>query len=347
MVEGVELRGVMARLGSFTLGPISTVFPGGAYTVILGPTGSGKSSVLKVIAGIYRPQRGSVLIDGVDVTREPPERRGVSYVPQGYAVFDHMTVYENIEYGLKIRGVPRDERRKLVLGIAHELGIEHILNRRAHNLSGGEQQRVALARALVVSPRVLLLDEPLSMLDMETRDRILPMLKQLPLKYGVTVVHVTHDWDEAYSLADKIIVINRGLIVEEGDPESVFNNPRSEFTARFLGFRNIIRGLAEVHGTQTIVRINDEIKLISTETMGGDVYVVIRPEWVRIVDDGYNGVNKLRGVVDGVMRTRVGYQVTVNVGHGLTITVLTNDAVKVGQVVTLFIPPERVHLIRL
>ncbi len=213
----VELRNVVVRLRYFTLGPINTVFERETYNVILGPTGSGKSTLLKTIAGIYKVSEGNVVIDGIDVSKEPPETRNVSYVPQGYAIFDHMTVYENIEYGLRFKGIPKPERRRLIIEIAKDLGIDYLLNRRAVNLSGGEQQRVALARALVIKPKVLLLDEPpLSMLDRETRDRIILMLRELPKKYGITVVHVTHDWDEAYSLADKVYIMNEGKVLEEG-----------------------------------------------------------------------------------------------------------------------------------
>jgi len=175
------------------------------------------------------------------VTEIPPEARDISYVPQGYAVFDHMSVYENIEYGLRFRGVPSGERRRLVEEIAEDLGIKHLLGRKAVNLSGGEQQRVALARALVVRPKVLLLDEPLSMLDRVTRERIIPLLKELPRRYETTVIHVTHDWDEAYSLADKVFIMNMGRVIEEGDPAQIFERPRSVFTAQFLGFQNVIR----------------------------------------------------------------------------------------------------------
>lgn len=349
----VELRDVTVNLKFFRLGPVSTVFEYRTYNVVLGPTGSGKSTLLKAIAGIYRVSGGRVFIDGVDITDLPPEMRNVSYVPQGYAVFDHMTVYENIEYGLRFRGVPKDERRRLVLSIARDLGIEHLLGRRAVNLSGGEQQRVALARALVVTPKVLLLDEPLSMLDRETRERIIPILRELPSKYGITVIHVTHDWDEAYSLADRISVMNDGKIVEEGSPEQVFERPRSVFTAQFLGFQNILRGFVERKTSYgSVVRISDEVKIMSSAIVDGNVYVCIRPEWIEVVK-GANDVladsntNVFRGVVREVIRTRLGYQAIVSISNDVTITALSRAPVNPGEEVMLRIPSERVHVIGL
>ncbi|MGC8607345.1 MAG: ABC transporter ATP-binding protein [Vulcanisaeta sp.] len=345
MPNMVELRGVVTRLRYFTLGPISTVFGRETYNVVLGPTGSGKSTLLKVIAGIYRASMGNILIDSVDVTREPPESRNVSYVPQGYAVFDHMTVYENIEYGLRFRGVPRQDRRRLIQEIAKDLGIDYLLNRRAVNLSGGEQQRVALARALVIRPKVLLLDEPLSMLDRETRDRIMIMLRELPGRYGITVIHVTHDWDEAYSLADKVFIMREGRIIEEGNPEQVFNKPSRVFTAKFLGFQNIIRGIAE----GSIVRLSNEIELRIDEYVDGEVYVCVRPEWIRVArDEGVNidGHNVLRGVVNEVIRSRFGYQLLVSIGNNLSLTAISSSAFKPGDKVLLLIPRESVHVIK-
>ncbi|WP_054857526.1 ABC transporter ATP-binding protein [Vulcanisaeta sp. JCM 16159] len=341
----VELRSVVVRLRYFTLGPISTVFEHETYNVILGPTGSGKSTLLKTIAGIYKVSEGSVVIDGIDVSRESPETRNVSYVPQGYAIFDHMTVYENIEYGLKFKGIPKPERRRLIMEIAKDLGIDYLLSRRAVNLSGGEQQRVALARALVIKPKVLLLDEPLSMLDRETRDKIILMLRELPKRYGITVIHVTHDWDEAYSLADRVYIMNEGKVIEEGDPEQVFNRPSNVFTARFLGFQNVIRGVAE----NGFVRLNGEVGLSIDGNINGEVYVCIRPEWIKVIVD--NDVdtkeqNVFEGIVNEVIRIRLGYQLLISVGSDLVITALSVKALKPGDKVLLVIPRENIHVIK-
>ncbi|BDR92022.1 ABC transporter ATP-binding protein [Vulcanisaeta souniana] len=344
----VELRGVTVHLRYFTFGPVNVVFKRNTYNIVLGPTGSGKSTLLKIIAGIYRVSEGGVFIDGADVTYEPPENRDVSYVPQGYAIFDHMTVYENIEYGLKFRGVPKKERRRLVQEMAKDLGIDYLLNRRAINLSGGEQQRVALARALVVKPRVLLLDEPLSMLDRDTKERIIPLLKELPGRYGITVIHVTHDWDEAYSLADKLLIINEGKVVEEGDPEQVFTRPSRVFTARFLGFQNVIKGLAERTENGSLVRLGNGISLNVNGEVDGEVYVCIRPEWIEVlgVSDNNDHYNVVGGVVREIIRNRLGYSVLVAVDNDLSLVAFSRVAFKPGEKVMLRIPRDSVHVVK-
>ncbi|MFB6470395.1 MAG: ABC transporter ATP-binding protein [Vulcanisaeta sp. AZ3] len=344
----VELNELIVNLRFFKLGPINAVFGYKSYNVVLGPTGSGKSTLLKAIAGIYKVNDGRIVIDGNDVTNLPPERRGVSYVPQGYAVFDHMTVYENIEYGLRFRGVSKEERRRLVMNIARDLGIEYLLNRKAINLSGGEQQRVALARALIITPKVLLLDEPLSMLDRETKERIIPLLRELPVRYSVTVIHVTHDWDEAYSLADRIFVINNGNMIEEGDPEQVFERPRNVFTARFLGFQNIFRGFAERTNDGSIIRINGDIKIHSNNNITGEVYVCIRPEWIEVLNDSHRSTDNndiIRGVVREVIRTRFGFQVQVLVKDDITFTAISKKELSPGDEVVLIVPREKVHIL--
>jgi molybdate/tungstate transport system ATP-binding protein len=233
----LELRGVKAKLGGFQLGPIDLMVED-SYLVVMGPNGAGKTTLLKAIAGLLRAE-GSVVLDGLDVSRLPPERRNVAYVPQTYALFDHMTVYANIEFGLRMRGVPREERRKAVVEIAERLAIKELLQRTPRQLSGGQRQRVALARALVVRPRLLLLDEPMAGLDPDIKEAALPLLRGLSQEFGIPVVHVTHDRDEAYSLGDLVAVMHGGKIVEVGDAEEVFARPRHAVTARLVGFQII------------------------------------------------------------------------------------------------------------
>ncbi len=329
----VELTGVEVDLGSFKLGPIDLRARDGDYIIVMGPNGSGKSTLLKTIAGLYRPIRGRVIIGGRDVTPKPPEERNVGYVPQGYELFDHMTVFENVEYGLRVRGVPKVERVREVYRIADELGIRGLLNRSVRGLSGGEAQRVALARALVVRPSVLLLDEPLSMIDIEGRDALMLILKEIPRKFNIPVLHVTHNRDEAYSLADRIVVLHGGKVVEEGDPDEVFNRPKSLFTANFVGFKNIFKvkvadGFAELAG----------IRVKVGEAPGGEAYICIRPEWIRLSDNG-----PVRGRVKSSIRTYLGYRAVIDIG-GVEITALLDRYVEVGREVSLNV--SRVHVIR-
>jgi molybdate/tungstate transport system ATP-binding protein len=231
----LELRGVRTKLGEFLLGPIDLTVEGG-YLVVMGPNGAGKTTLLKVIAGILKAE-GSIVLDGIEISRLPPEKRNIAYVPQSYALFDNMTVYANIEFGLRMRGVPREERRKAVAEIADRLGIKELLQRTPRQLSGGQRQRVALARALVVRPKLLLLDEPMAGLDPDIKETALPLLRSLPQEYGIPVVHVTHDRDEAYSLGDLVAVMYGGRIVEMGEVEEVFAEPRHAVTARLVGFQ--------------------------------------------------------------------------------------------------------------
>ncbi len=231
----LELRGVKARLGAFQLGPVDLTVDV-KYLVIMGPNGAGKTSLLKATAGLLRAD-GSIVLDGVDISKLPPERRNIAYVPQSYALFDHMTVFSNIEFGLRMRGVPREDRRKIVIDIARRLGIEDLLQRKPSQLSGGQKQRVALARALAVRPRLLLLDEPMSGLDPDIREIALSLLRELPDEYGVSVIHVTHDREEAYSLGDKVAVMYGGRIVEVGAPDDVFRRPRHVVTAKIVGLQ--------------------------------------------------------------------------------------------------------------
>ncbi len=206
-VEGLELG-----LQGFRLRIDRLVIEQGEYLVLLGPSGVGKTLLVLSIAGLVEPQKGRIVIDGVDATRLPPEKRGIALVPQSYALFPHMSVRDNIAYGLKLRGVPEREREERVRRIAELLGIAHLLDRRPATLSGGEQQRVALARALVMKPRLLLLDEPLSALDPASRASALRLLRRLHRELGFTALHVTHSLAEALYLADRVAYMEDGVL---------------------------------------------------------------------------------------------------------------------------------------
>lgn len=219
---------------------VTTRIPQGKITVILGPSGAGKTTLLRVIAGLEEPDQGRIVIDGRDVTGEPPWRRGVSMVFQQPALLPHMTAYENIAFGLEALEASEEEIEEHVFWAAKLTRIEHLLDKYPDQLSGGEQQRVALARALVTRPRILLLDEPLSNLDLALREELRLELKRIQRETGITFIHVTHDQDEALELADHLIILMNGRIVEEGDPLVVYENPREIETARFFG-HNIVK----------------------------------------------------------------------------------------------------------
>jgi len=241
----LRAEGISKDWKEFRLREISFEVNEGEHFVILGPSGAGKTVLLEIIAGIIEPDSGRVYLNGWDVTDLPPEKRGLAYVPQNYALFPNMSVYDNIAFGLKVRKVPKVEIERKVREISKVLGIEHLLHRKPKTLSGGEQQRVALARALAVEPPLILLDEPFANLDVQTRSRLIGEMKRWREELGFTALHVTHSFEEAVSLGDRVGVMLNGRLVQVGSVKEVFSKPASEEVARFLGFENIIEGAAE------------------------------------------------------------------------------------------------------
>ncbi|MCD6372249.1 MAG: ATP-binding cassette domain-containing protein [Thermococcus sp.] len=241
----LRAEGISKDWKEFRLREISFEVNEGEHFVILGPSGAGKTVLLEIIAGIIEPDSGRVYLNGWDVTDLPPEKRGLAYVPQNYALFPNMSVYDNIAFGLKVRKVLKAEIERKVREISKVLGIEHLLHRKPKTLSGGEQQRVALARALAVEPPLILLDEPFANLDVQTRSRLIGEMKRWREELGFTALHVTHSFEEAVSLGDRVGVMLDGRLVQVGNVREVFSKPASEEVARFLGFENIIEGVAE------------------------------------------------------------------------------------------------------
>jgi ABC-type sugar transport system ATPase subunit len=236
----LKLKNVTKKLGNFALTDINIEIAEGEYYVLLGRSGSGKTQLLELIAGLSVPDSGEIWINNRNVTSEKIQERPVGLVFQDYAIFPNMTVFGNIAYSLHSRKLKRKEINQRVTSIAEEMNISDILNRFTQNLSGGELQRVALARTLVNSPRLLLLDEPMASIDASLKDDIKRTFRQLN-RNGLTIIHVTHDYREAVSLADKVGVIHNGHIIQEGLPETVFRMPVNKFVARYAGIRNFFR----------------------------------------------------------------------------------------------------------
>jgi molybdate/tungstate transport system ATP-binding protein len=310
--------------------------------IIIGRTASGKTTLLKTIAGAYKPSSGKILIDGSDITKAPPENRNVAYVSQIFSSFDPMNVRGNIEFGLRAKGVPKPKREQLVNEAVKDLRIEHLLSRMPGTLSGGEQQRVSLARALVTNPKVLLLDEPLSMIDPESKGSIIRLLKAIPEKYNIPVVHVTHEWDEAYTLASSIAVIHEGRIIEIGDPEQVFDEPKNYHTAKLVGFYDMHKGVATPTDSGSIIKLENGVELKSHMRIGGSVYACVRPERVKLNTD--SEFNKLEGRVVDAFRERFGFRIIINI-NTIEFTALVESKHTRGDIVTITIPEESVHLI--
>ncbi|MDX3101657.1 ABC transporter ATP-binding protein [Nonomuraea angiospora] len=251
-MTAAELIGVTQRFGSFTaVDAIDLAVPAGRLTTLLGPSGCGKTTTLRMIAGYSAPTSGTIRIDGVDSTRTPPEKRDLGMVFQSYALFPHMTVADNVGYGLKLRKVPAAERRARVMETLDLVGLAHLADRKPKKLSGGQQQRVALARAIAIRPKLLLLDEPLSNLDARLRVQMRAEIRRIQAETRLTVILVTHDQDEALEMSDEMVIMNEGRIVQQGTPQQVFPRPADRFVAEFLGYENF---LTAADGTPLTIR---------------------------------------------------------------------------------------------
>ena len=271
----------------------------GEFFAMLGPSGSGKTTVLRMIAGFELPDAGSIEIDGVDVSRTPPFNRDVNTVFQDYALFPHMSVLENVEYGLKVKKVGKEERRIRAQKALDRVKLNGYEARKPSQLSGGQRQRVALARALVNEPKVLLLDEPLGALDLKLRHEMQIELKELQRDIGITFIFVTHDQEEALTMADRIAVFNSGNIVQMGTPREIYEEPNSEFVAGFVGISNLIHQAGSV--------------------------ISIRPEKIKL---GRQFDRVLTGSVSNVMFLGAITRVDVNIGSDTLSILIENDGIQ-------------------
>ncbi len=302
-------------LGEFSLNGVDLEVEDGDYLMILGPTGAGKTILLETIAGIYTPDRGKIYLDGKDITDIPPGKRFLGMVYQDYMLFPHLTVEANILFGLKERKIEKEEAQYRVRNRAKMLGVSHLLHRRPGTLSGGEQQRVAIARALAIEPRVLLLDEPLSALDTETRAGLREELRRVRDLTETMMVHVTHSLDEAFLLGNRMAIMDAGRIVQVGDVDEVFKRPGSKFVADFVGITNIFRGTSSRDNGLTSVSI-DGVQIISSAPAGGDVYATIRPESILISLDPIRSSarNMFRGKIVRIVDEGGVVKVEVDIG---------------------------------
>ncbi|MBM3131119.1 MAG: ABC transporter ATP-binding protein [Chloroflexi bacterium] len=289
----LRLENVTKRFGAVTaVERVSLEIPRGAFTTLLGPSGCGKTTLLRIIAGFYEPDEGHIFLDDKQIDDVPTHLRGTAMVFQDYALWPHMTVFDNIAYGLRMNKTPQNELDARVQETMQLVEMPaDFLKRRPTELSGGQQQRVALARALIVRPRVLLLDEPLSNLDAKVRQRLRLEIRSLQRRIGITTIYVTHDQEEALSMSDVVVVMNQGAVVQVGKPEEIYRQPGSAFVAEFMGVSNVLRGKVTQDGktvdaggisipytgapdsAATVVFKADEAELIADGAYAGDAVV--------------------------------------------------------------------------
>ena len=282
-MSAIEVKNLSRSYGDIdAVKDVSFIVPEKSFTVLLGPSGCGKSTILKMLSGLEKVSNGIINIDGEDVTDIEASKRGVSMVFQSYALFPHLNVKENIQFGLKVRKVPAEEREKKVKDAANVVGLTDLLDRKPANLSGGQRQRVALARSIVSDQSVCLMDEPLSNLDSKLRAEMRDEIRDLQKRLGLTVVYVTHDQVEAMSMADQIILLKLGEIIQVGAPEEIYNSPNSVFSAQFIGLPPMnILNLNEIDVSNLDSKLNSVI-----ESNKKIITIGVRPEHIMFSKKG-------------------------------------------------------------
>jgi spermidine/putrescine transport system ATP-binding protein len=312
--------------------------PRGKFFTLLGPSGCGKTTTLRLIAGFEQPTTGEVLIQGKQMTNVPPNLRPVNTVFQNYALFPHMNVAKNVGFGLEIKRVPRAEREERIQEALELVQLGEMGNRKPSQLSGGQQQRVALARALVNKPSVLLLDEPLGALDLKLRKAMQIELKQLQVQVGITFIYVTHDQEEALTMSDQIAVMNKGLILQLGDPMTLYKKPISRFVADFIGESNFIEGTVKAIEDDNVILQVGEARVAVLQggqslAPGQEVLCTVRPEKMRLVPASENTTGSLSGVVQDVVYigTDTRYLVMLPPGKSIIVRVQNGCGVEVNE----------------
>jgi len=319
----IRIENISKNLGEFFLNDVTLDIEKGEYFVVLGPTGAGKTILLEAIAGIYSPDRGKILMDGRDITNIPPRSRNISMVYQDYMLFPHLTVEKNISFGLKLKKITTKEIKKKIDGISRMLNVRHLFHRFPGTLSGGEKQRIAIARAVVTEPKALLLDEPLSALDAQTREGLRYELKKIHSVTGITIIHVTHNFEEVFSLGDSVAVMNEGKIIQVGNPDDVFRRPNCEFIANFVGVENLFKGRSTVNNGTSDITING-IKIVSTACNSGDSVVSIRPEDILVS----------RNKIESSARNSFSGKITGVIDKGAIIKIVADCGIPISAIIT-------------
>jgi len=338
----IELKDITVSFdGEKILDDLSLYIRDGEFVTLLGSSGCGKTTTLRIIAGFIEPDEGQVFFDSKDITGMPPYKREVNTIFQRYALFPHLNVFENIAYGLRVRKFPKAFIEEEVTKMLQLVGLAGFEKRSVTKLSGGQQQRVAIARALVLKPKVLLLDEPLAALDLKLRKDMQKELKNIQQQLGITFIYVTHDQEEALSMSDTVVVMNKGKIQQIGTPIDIYNEPKNAFVADFIGESNIIDGVMKEDYEVTFAGHTFKC-LDSGFAPGEEVDVVVRPEDVDIVPISRGMV---RGRVTSVTFRGVHFEIIVDV-RGFKWMIQTTDEHHEGDEVGIYVEPDAIHIMK-
>lgn len=317
----------------------------GELVSLLGSSGCGKTTTLRLIAGFSSPMSGKFIFDGKDYTQVPLNKRNFGFVFQSYALFPHMTVFDNVAFGLKMRNMPKEQIRKEVMEMLETVDLGGFENRFPKEMSGGQRQRVALARALVIKPDLLLLDEPLSNLDAKLRVKMRVEIRRLQQKFGFTAIYVTHDQEECFAISDKVAIMNHGVIEQMDSPSVIYNHPKTEFIAHFVGFENFLD--LKKTGDAGIYLAADGSRIQVSDAKDGESFrACIRPEDIQIVSGGADAVNPLVGevMVSTFLGKRNQYNVRTAVGE-FEVSTDQESVYKTGDRVTLSLTPGKIILL--
>ncbi len=344
----ITLEGIVKHYGDvLAVAGVSQVIPGGEFFTMLGPSGCGKTTTLRLIAGFERLDEGAIRLDGDDVSRRPPHKRPVNTVFQSYALFPHMTVADNVAFGLRYQRCTKAERSSRVREAMEMVQLTGMEERRPGQLSGGQQQRVALARAIVLAPPVLLLDEPLGALDARLRVDLQAELKRIQQQLGITFVYVTHDQDEALTMSDKVAVMRHGRVQQCGEPRELYEQPVNAFVANFLGASNLI----PVHAAPGRLTLGDfTLAAPANGAVAGEALAMIRPERVRLEPHGSPGENRVPGMVEEVVYMGFHQDVRVRLATGALVRAdVPNDGSVVehaqGDPVAVYLPADGLRVL--
>ena len=349
----IQLEGLTKTFGEVTaVDGIDLEMPAGEFFTMVGPSGCGKTTTLRMIAGFERPTSGRIVLDDVDVAQVPPHKRNVNTVFQSYALFPHLDVAGNVAFGLKYKKLSKEEQRKRVAEALALVQLGDFAKRKPAQLSGGQQQRVALARALVLTPQVLLLDEPLGALDARLRKDLQVELKALQAELGITFVFVTHDQEEALTMSDRVAVMSGGRVEQAGTPREIYEEPATEFVADFLGVSNLLTAAATADGDGCALRVGERtLQATSGATEArGDVKAMIRPERVASSRRARRATTGCRGSSSARCTSARPTSCTCgSIGGSLLKATIMNDgtpfAYEEGTPVTLYLPPDAVRVL--